>query len=388
MMLCPVCQDLPADQRPLFCQLNRELALRLTCRRLAELVRADEALAADILAALRQEAEAAQQPDPQRLAALKAREETLTRRIKFILSNPGETEADEQEAAAELRRLRGERAQVEAERATQDALMGRPRATPSAAEVTTLLAEMGDVLAVAASGAVPEDQGTARAVVEILTGGRIELTQQGERKAQRGWLRGRFRVSVLQALVGKLTGVTAVESEDAVEVALDYREPTEAEQWAGRVKGLYDRGLLMKTIAAELGINRNLARLALEAWYERAGQALPDGRSRRAQLNQKHLTPPLYQRIAGQVKELESEGLLLQDIAAHLDVDRNTVTKALAYGRGTDGGVPEDGRSRRKRLSRCDGREDRERPGCGPRGCPARGPVDTHGLVEGQGAGD
>jgi site-specific DNA recombinase len=56
MMFCKACTELSAAKRPLFSQLGRALALRLTCRALIELVRADDEIVEMIIAACREEA--------------------------------------------------------------------------------------------------------------------------------------------------------------------------------------------------------------------------------------------------------------------------------------------------------------------------------------------
>jgi hypothetical protein len=362
-MVCPVCQALPAGRRPLFTQLNRELALRLTCQKLAELIRPDQTLIRDVIAACEREVVRCQQPDPARLAGARARHERLTRQIQFILANPGDSEEDRREAEATLRRLRTERAQAAAEIAQTEAA-ARGAVVPSEQEVKELLARMGDILAGADAATSPEDVGAARRVIELLTGGRIDLVQMGERKAHRGWLQGRFRLRLLPQIVAEAAGGPAGDGPDGSEVVIDYRTPTEAERWADRVKQRYDAGLLIKAIAAELGISRSLARKALECWYERNGQRPPDGRSRRASLGQKHLHPPLYQEIADEAMRLYDEGLLLGEIAERLQCDRQTLANALAFGHSSRGLTVPDGRTRRKSL---------ERPGSRP------SPGDTAG---------
>jgi hypothetical protein len=222
---------------------------------------------------------------------------------------------------------------------------------PSARAVADLLARLGETLAAAGRSASAEELARVRQVVQLLTGGRIDLVQQGERKAQRGWLRGRFRLRLLSSVVAQITGVPAADT-TGPEMVIDYREPGEAERWADRVKELYDAGLLIKAIAARLGISRNLVRAALACWGERQGAAVPDGRSRRATLRQKHLQPPPYQAIADQVKALYDEGLLLGEMAARLGHDRATVAQAVAFWHTSRGLPVPDGRSRRKGLKR------------------------------------
>jgi site-specific DNA recombinase len=355
-MFCPVCQGLPADRRPLFTTLNRVVALRLTCQRLAELVRSDAALVTDITAACQKEAEAGQRADPARPAELNKRVERLSQQIRFILDNPGETEADRAESTKALRRLRAEREAAAAELSALEAAGRRPLVVPDEQQVRALLAELDAVLLAAAAGDDGRDAAAARQAIEALTGGKIELTQMGERKARRGWLRGQFRVNVVDYVAARQAGVTAA-SGGGIEVTIDYREPSEPEAWADRVKALYDQGRLVKAIAAELGITRNLARNALACWFARRGPEAPDGRSRRSGLATKHLEPPTYQQVADEVKELLDGGLLMQEVAERLGLDRNTVTSAVRHWYDSRGLPVPDGRARRKSLGR-----DRTRP--------------------------
>jgi DNA invertase Pin-like site-specific DNA recombinase len=329
-MLCPECQGLPAAERPLYTHLNRALALRLTCAKLAELVRADEALVAEIVAALQREAEAAQRVDPAKLAALKARLEKLSQRIRFVLANSGDTEADRQESEVELRRMRAERAEVEAERAAMEAAQAEPTAAPNKDEVGRLLVEMADILAAAAQaeGAA----GPAREIVEMLTGGRIELEQQGLRRAHRGWLRGRFQVRLLTCLHARATRrAGAGRDEPDVEVTIDYRAPSSLADEADRAKLWYDEGLLNKQIAQRMGCARNWITKILRYWFESRGLTMPDGRARRSTLVQKQMGPVLYRKLSGPAKALWDEGLADVQIAAQLGCSPPTAAAAVAF---------------------------------------------------------
>jgi DNA-binding NarL/FixJ family response regulator len=141
-----------------------------------------------------------------------------------------------------------------------------------------------------------------------------------------------------------------VASNYSTTITVDYREPTPSEAWADRVKQLFDEGKLLKAIAAELGITRNMAAKALEHWYRRNGLPKPDCRSRRVELNQKQLAAPRFIQITDEVMRLYREGWLLADIATSLNCDRTTVTKAIAHWHVARGLPVPDGRSRRKLL--------------------------------------
>jgi hypothetical protein len=97
MMFCKACKEMTAAKRPLFSHLNRGLALRLTCRALVDLVRADDGLVALIIAACREEAGRAGRPDPAKLDVLRRKVQQAERRYQIML-------AARQQVAESLRR--------------------------------------------------------------------------------------------------------------------------------------------------------------------------------------------------------------------------------------------------------------------------------------------
>jgi transposase len=132
-------------------------------------------------------------------------------------------------------------------------------------------------------------------------------------------------------LVQTVTGVAAPEGLEEPLITIDYREPTPNEAWSDRVKELYDHGKLIKVIAAELGITRNLASKALDCWYDRQGMARPDGRSRRATLDEPHRVPPLFVQLSEEAMRLYDDGHSLEQIASRLNCSRPTVVKAISH---------------------------------------------------------
>lgn len=350
ILFCPVCRGIKAQERPLFTHLNRKLALRLTCEKLAELVCLDEELVNEIISACQQEAVAAQRPDPVAERQLRAKLEKVKKTIDFNCRNPGETAEEQEQTVKLLRQLRGELAAIQAELSAIEAAKTRVITPPTPEQVCTMLAELGGILTKAAHSRTDAQLGQARRIIEILTGGRIEMFQMGERKAQRGWLQGRFRVRLLSFLIERVTGVRPLGCDDGVEVMIDYREPPESIALSEKAKAMYDKGMMNAKIATELGCARNRVTQLLKLWHESHGLVMPDGRSRRASLKQKHIEPPLYQRIADELMNLYRQKMLLQDIATKLNVDRNTVTSAIRSWHEMRNLPPPDGRTRRKEL--------------------------------------
>jgi hypothetical protein len=218
-----------------------------------------------------------------------------------------------------------------------------------------MLSNLATVLHSGATSDDPANVAIVRRIVEAMTGGKIIISQQGGTKKSTRWLRGTFRLRLLEPLADEL-GLAATHA-DGPEVHVDFRLPAFEEELAPDAKALFDQGLLVVEIAAELSkkhgrkINRNLVKRALTYWFTSHGMANPDGRTRRKELDRKALAPNLAQRIADEVLELSQQGMLYEEIATRLDVDRNVVTAAINVQRKRGIDIP-DGRSRRKLLER------------------------------------
>lgn len=184
-----------------------------------------------------------------------------------------------------------------------------------------------------------------------VTGGRIELEQAGERRAQGGWLRGRFRCPLI-VVVSAGRGGRPVGAGDAPWVEVDYRADRGPDPSLAReVNERYDAGRLIGQIADELRLPHSVVTAALDARFAAEGWERPDGRTRRATLPDKHVERPVYQAVADRIKELADRGLLFGRIASELGLDRNTITAAWRYWHESRGLPVPDGRTRWKELA-------------------------------------
>lgn len=351
-MICPCCRALPAATRPLYSFLNRVLALKLTCEALAQLIRQQTELVNDVIAACQAEAAALQQPDPQRLAELRAVVERLTRGITFNQRNVGVTPEEQEETARTIRELRTQRNAALTELRGLEGGPSRIIRVPNADDVQARIDNLGQVLIDAANGS-EATCARAREVIRLLTGDRIDLYQQGERRPQQGWLQGRFRARLLSFLVNEVIGgggAAATNNSPAIEVVIDYREPTLCECEADRAKALYDQGLLNKEIAVQLGCNRNWVTKLLNHWFTSRGLPMVDGRKRRSSLPRKQTGETLYEQLADQAKQLWDEGLADLQIAARLACSPPTASAAVAYWFRSRGQEPPTHAERRNAL--------------------------------------
>lgn len=115
-MHCPSCYRLPAEQRPLFSALPRALTVQLICTQFAELIRGDKRLIDDALAACDLEIEAAEMPDPNRLAQLRFEIGKRERSIEITRRTAGEMPGRIESGAEQLiKQLQREKAAFVAE---------------------------------------------------------------------------------------------------------------------------------------------------------------------------------------------------------------------------------------------------------------------------------
>jgi hypothetical protein len=351
LLACPECKAQEEAEQFLYSLVNRHVARRLVYKKLAEAVHADAEMIQMVIAAACRHAEGLQSADPQLLAALEKELQSLTSRIAFVLDNPGETDTDQAENAKQLAKLRAERATVERQLAEAKTAATKRRDTPTAEQIEALIAEMADILNRAATSENEDEAGEVMRIVMELTGGQIVLSQQGERRRKRGWLRGTFHIKLLDTLLSRYG--SAPTGEKGKEVVIDFHEPLESAAVAGEAMKLLESGeMLMAEVGKQLGVSKSRLTLLVKRWHEARGLPAPDGRIRRSTLKKKTLSPSIFQSAAEQVMALYNQDLLLGEIAEQLDLDHNTVTAAVRYWHEQRNLPVPDGRTRRKQLER------------------------------------
>jgi site-specific DNA recombinase len=350
-LFCRDCQGLDASERPLYSLLSWSLALRLTCEAIAKLIRDEQELVNGIIDVFQEFVRSAQTIDPGLITSIESKIRKLDQRIEFLMFNLGESEEDLKQTHAVLKKLRQDRSQFQIELQALVAVAQNPIVIPTREEVQAVLQNLENLLVEAAAGSEAQ-AGRVRQIVQLVTGGRIELFQQGERRAQRGWLQGcflsRLRSTIAEIVCGK--PVTAAEPSDTVIIDFRVIKQDLPEKLRAEVVRRYEAGELVKQIAQDLSLNRNRVVKVMKRWCLEQGREYEDGRTRRQNLTTQQLIPPTYQRVADQVKILADEGRLLGDIANQLDLDRNTITAAWRFWHETRGLVVPDGRTRRKSL--------------------------------------
>ncbi|MFO0821514.1 MAG: recombinase family protein [Pirellulales bacterium] len=360
ILFCPLCRSIKAAERPVFTNLRRSLALRLTCQALAELVRADEELGTRIIAACQREAESVQQSDPELPKRLRQQAAKLLSTIEFNRRNPGETDEEQRQTQQLLKDLRRQHTEIQAQLADCEAASKAATAVPTPEEITGLLSELGDMLTAAASADTEQEMRAARRIIDELTCGRIEVFQMGERKRGGGWLQGRFTVDVVAVAAGRLAGLQLPKDETSGrQVVIDYRAPRAIDELAEQAKRLWDEKLLHRQIAERMGSPSSYVTKLIHHWFDSRGLPRPDGRGRRASLPGKQTETPRYQTLAGEACELAEQGMSLLSIAKRFKTSDSTVSKAIAWSFTSRGlPVPTAEDWRRKMLQRAKSQYD------------------------------
>jgi hypothetical protein len=245
------------------------------------------------------------------------------------MRHPGETEEDEREIAAVLQNLRQERRRNQDQLSLLKALASEPVHVPDAAEVRSMVDNFAAILQRAPSSQLGDDQAIVRDVLQTLTGGRIDMYQQGERREMQGWLQGRFTVRLLDVLVEKMTGTRPVIAGEATAVVIDFRRPRKCDSDADSAIALWLDGAQSIEIAKQLECGPSYVSRLLRLGAQRMGSTLDELRPLRKLRPVDPALAPGYQKIADEVKGLWWDEMLpLGTIAKRLKV--STVTAKAA----------------------------------------------------------
>ncbi|MDB4679996.1 recombinase family protein [Planctomycetaceae bacterium] len=331
-MICPACHDQKAKDRFLFSQLNRELALKKICVTLTHLIQGDSNLVDQIIQQCQSAVESQQKPDKGRLSELRKRKQKLKRSTGLLMRQEPDSDAEEQELEGALREKRIQLSQLEVEIARLDSAEHQQIAIPEPTEVREMLNELSETLLQVAEQGVPAENDQLRELLRCLTGGRIELFQQGQRAARKGWLQGRFKTPLLSVLSKRASNSDMVVADKELEVVIDFKAPDRDEEQIERAWELYQQDLMQKEIARQLGCSRSNVTRLLKKAAELHGVELEDGRKRRARLKAKQTEPPQYQLLSEESKKLSDEdNKSFTEIGRILNCSDTTAKKAYEY---------------------------------------------------------
>ncbi len=332
----------------LFSHVNRRVVLDRVIESVSGLLQVNEELLLKVQTEAATAIDKMVRPDPTELDELRRKRQKLTNDINFLIQNIGETNEERKETEQRLNELRSRRRDVDQELARMESANAVDLHVPTDNEIKTKVDDIQNVLQDAAASRDPDQLLKLRAVLESVTGGAIRIHQSGERRHKKGWLTGTFtpNLSILMAPLSVTADATAKP------VAIDFRPVTTTDLDVDRIKTAFDAhpDWTIRRLAASLGMNETVTMRKLRKWHTDHGQVLPDLRSR-GQTLKNQSTPTKARALADAAKALETEGLLLVEIARRLNVSRETATLALDHWYTSRGLARADGRSRRHTLA-------------------------------------
>jgi len=322
-----VCRQCCEEAQPyLFSMLPRKLALKLLCQEVSRLLLSDDAFLEEVVESARVLIDQSQQPDPNTLKDLQRQNDKFDRHIKFVLDSPGDTDADLDENRKRLTELREQRATIQKSIARFEHQARTVPELPKIEDLREHVESLCEILQSAACCDNVESTAALNLLLRELTGGEIVVSQHGERKAQRGWLRMEVNVDVMRSVLSRLgfngNAAPVALSIDVIEHDLDDPNEQTALQ-------LYRECVPIKEIARRLGWNRNRVTKTLKKLFAAEGLELPDGRSIRHQ--HKPSDDSIYVQFAEKSFELWSDGKSMRSIGTTLGICDMTVKKALEH---------------------------------------------------------
>jgi len=185
-------------------------------------------------------------------------------------------------------------------------------------------------------------------------GGAVTVREAAVEGRKRKHLVGTFTLTSVALInaVGAGESKAEAESTKAEEFTVHFRPAPPWVAVADSVKTAFDAGTDCRGIAKAVGCPYSWVAKSLAWWHRRRGLPVPDGRALKSRLEK----PSLAEALADEAKKLWDDDMPMQEIAAHLECNRDTATAAIRHWFTTRGLSVPDGRHRRKEV-----RERREK---------------------------
>lgn len=353
--LCPSCRAEPQDSRGLFSHFPRKRALKQLCAALARRILNNDALVERIIAICQLRVEGFLKPDTRRVLEVEKRIEKVRRSIDFIFSNPGDNDEEEALSKQRLREYRQEKAKLEHERMRLQEAATKVTIVPDRKRVRELMSHLAEVLMTDATEDI-EQARLLRRIINLITEGVVELYQMGEAKAHRGWLQGRFKLTILKALSTLDHQLPSDAGEDETVLTVDFRSDPKPKsipslEFQKEVKTHYEKNKPIKVIQKLMKCGYGMVDAALALIYGPDRKNRPHPNARRNAPDYAYEKEPPFRQIVDEVKALADKGLQFEEIAEALNRDRNTVTASWVFWHESRGLKAQDGRARRKTLN-------------------------------------
>ena len=346
---CKTCKFHPVGDQFLYSSVSRRLTTDLIVKAICNEVLSKQAVVDACVAQFLLETERMLKPDPRDLARLKKDRKAVKDQLGMLVRTfSGD---DEDLIRNELNEFRNRLRKLDMEIAQEQRHVDQVVNLPTEDEARQVLAALPEILMSAALAPTDDELDKARELICLLTGGRIEFFQEGEKKAQVGWLQARFKVNLAAVLMSQVGVEGSTGDAGEVEIVVDIRKEVVVNQKIALARQLYDQDLFENEIAKKLQAGRASVCNWIRQSFAEEGKEKPDGHQRRKRI-EKARGLHHFQQISDEVFELAEAGVLLCEIAETLKTNRDVITESLRYAYEKRGLPWLDGRARRKSLDR------------------------------------
>jgi hypothetical protein len=342
---CKSCKNLPVEQQNLFSEAPRRLATEMIITAICDKVLAVPGFVDSCVDRCVAEIDKLQQRDPSRLNHLQRQRKKSKDQLDLVIQNF--TGEDVALVKDQLTRLRSELSRLDSEIASERRLVDQDTQMPTTNEIRETICRLSTILMSAIEDEESDEFDLARELIRLLTGGHIEMVQQGEKTAQRGWLQARMKINLAAVALRDCPG--GIETSSEIELVVDIQRPKTLDPAIAEARILYDQDLFEHEIAQRMGRSRANVQQLLQKSFDAEGVPKPDGYERRKRI-EKARGLHHYQLISDEVFELAESGVLLCEIAERLKTNRDVITESLRYAYEKRDLHLLDGRARRKSL--------------------------------------
>jgi len=346
---CKTCKFQSIENQHLYSQMPRQLSTEMFIEALCSRVFTNEEIVEHAIFAFVNAVKQLQQPDPDELKKLEQQRKNVRDSLDTLLEKFDGEHVNLVEDQLDV--IKGKLARLDSKIATQRSMNSKAISVPTEEEARQLLLDFAKVLSHFSLASNGEELDQARELIRILTGGRIEVYQCGEKAAQKGWLQMRFNVYPDALLLESNSIESDVRQQNCIPLVIDIVKEKETDPRIAMARQLYDEGMFEKDIAKQIGVSRGLMCQWINKSFEAEGLEKPNGCQRRKRIESERGLHH-YQQISDRVFELAESGMKLQDIAELLTTNRDVITKSWNYAREKRKLPPLDGRTRRKSLPR------------------------------------
>jgi hypothetical protein len=180
--------------------MPRRLGTQLIAKSICDEVLASAEVVDCCVAECLVEVEKMRRPDPTHLDQLKKERQQTRAQLSLVIKNF--TGDDTKLVENDLADFKIELTRLEKAIAAEQRFVDQVVDLPTEGEIRQLFSRFSEILVTATEMPTDDQLDEARELIRILTGGRIDVYQQGEKKPKLGWVQARFKVN-LKALCAK-----------------------------------------------------------------------------------------------------------------------------------------------------------------------------------------